>query len=290
MRQSVVIIGAGSLGKCFAALLADHAAVTVFRLKVNHFIYKEGRQAKKVRIRTVSSLKELESKKIDVLILTTKVMDLRAAAAAAAKLHPRCVFLPQNGLFPTGWIKKIFKNSIVCRGITTMACQELTSGTVQLLYRGEMYVDRGGAAVARIFRLAGLKVIVSENSDGFIFAKLIFNAVMNPLPVITGRGYGMLKTNYIISNLAQSGIREGLDVANALNIRLALDPMKFFLRVKEGDLARLPYKGSMFQDLAMKRKTEIDFITGALIRVARQVGVQVPALKIILAKAKAAGA
>lgn len=298
VSSKVVIVGAGALGKCLAALLAEKVCVTVYErdrsalqeLQKHGFKFKEGNRVRDVRVKIVPSLKALRSEKIDVLIFATKVMALPGALRASTELKPRCVFLPQNGLFDINGIKRSFKNAVVCRGVTTMACQESTSGTAQLLYRGQMYVDRRAADVARLFRRAGLKVVVSENSDGFIFAKLIFNAVMNPLPVITGKGYGILKTNHTISSLAQAGIREGLDVAKALNIRLAFDPMKFFLRVKEGDLVGLPYKGSMFQDVAMKRKTEIDFITGALVRTARQAGVPVPALKFILAKAKAVGA
>jgi 2-dehydropantoate 2-reductase len=290
MKKKVVIVGFGALGKCFAAFLQDQADVTVFHSKSDHFILKEGQRRQKVRTRVVSSLKELESEKVDVLILATKVMDLRVASAAAAKLHPRCVFFPQNGLFPTGWIQKTFRGSTICRGVATLACQESGAGSVQLLHRGQIYVDRKGTAVASLFRKAGLKVSISGNSDGFILSKLIFNAVMNPLPVITGKGYHILKTNHTIFKLAYMGIREGMAVAKALNIRLAFDPMKFFLRVADGDLAGLPYKGSMFQDVAMRQKTEIDWITGALIRIARQKSVPVPALKSIFKQAKALGA
>ena len=162
--QGLAIIGAGALGKCLAALLADQSAVAVYErnpvtsraLMKGALILKEKECTHKGKVRVVESLSQLQGTKIDVLIFATKIMDLRQAVGKAAGLDVRCVFFPQNGIFDIRWTKGFFKAADICRGVTTMACQETGLCQVTLFYRGDMYVGGDGAMrVAGIFRACG---------------------------------------------------------------------------------------------------------------------------------------
>ncbi len=297
----VVIIGAGALGKCFAALLADQAVVMMYErnpltreaIQKGYFIFKEKEKkcTKKVKVRMVFSLTELQGEKIDVLIFATKVMDLRAAVAEATALEPQCIFFPQNGIFDFSWTRHFLKKARVCRGVTTMACQEAGPAQVTLFYRGDMYVGGDGAPlVAGLFRKCGISAKAYRDPAGSVWAKLIFSAVMNPLPVMTGQGYDILKKDQEIWELVQQAVKEGRAVAGTLGVRLAFDPLRFIHRVRDGDLAGIFYRGSIFQDISRGHPTELDFITGALIRYARKIGIKTPALNLILARVRAAGA
>ncbi|MCC6758841.1 MAG: ketopantoate reductase family protein [Candidatus Omnitrophica bacterium] len=293
MLQKVVIVGAGALGKCLAAILGKKVAVTVYerdsfvseKLQRNGFVFREGKRSRIVRIKMVSSLDKLRSEKIDVLIFATKVMDLSSAVRACAKLDPRFIFLPQNGLFNIHKIKRSFKRAVVCRGVTTMACQESGPCNVALLYRGNVYLGGVGAKfVGGIFRKTGIKVKVFKSPQGAVWAKLIFSSVMNPLPVITGQGYDVLRKDLKIWELVRKAICEGREVSKTLGVRLAFDPLKLIQRVRHGDLAGIAYRGSVARDVLVGRPTEIDFMTGALTRRAREVGVKTPVLDHILSE------
>ena len=295
MKRKIVIIGAGALGKCLAAVLADQASVTVYErdlvtsraLTKGLFILKEKRRSQKVKVRVVASLSQLQEDRIDVLIFATKIMDIRKAVAEAEGLSPRCVFFPQNGIFDIHWTDCFLKTAKICRGVTTMACQETGPGQVTLFYRGNIYAGGDGAGlVAGLFRQCGLGAKAFRDSGGPIWAKLIFSAVMNPLPVITGQGYDILRKDREIWELVRQAVEEGRAVARALGIRLAFDPMRLIYRVRNGDLVGISHKGSMFQDFSAGRSTEFDFINGALARQARWKGIKTPALDSILAKAK----
>jgi len=299
VRPTVLIIGAGALGKCLAALLADQAVITVYErnpvtcraLMKGWFVFNEKRRMKKVKVRAVVSLAELKGTKIDVLIFATKIMDLRGAAAEAAGLDPQCVFFPQNGIFDTGWMKRFFKTAKTCRGVTTMACQEIDPGQVTLFYRGNIYAGGDGAPlIAGLFRKCGIGTKAYYDPSGSIWAKLIFSAVMNPLPVITGQGYDILKKDQETWKLVWQAVKEGRAVTRAIGVRLAFDPLRLIHRVRDGDLAGISYRGSIFQDVLSRRPTELDFVTGALVRQARKAGMKTPALDSVLAQAKAAGA
>jgi 2-dehydropantoate 2-reductase len=244
-----------------------------------------------VKIRIISSLSKIQGKKIDVLIFATKVMDLRSAVSQAAGLDPKYVLLPQNGLFDISWIKRRFKKATVCRGVTTMACQESALDEVTLLYRGNFYIGgKGSALVGGVLRKAGMNVMLCKDPRRAVWAKLIFSASMNPLPVMTGQGYEVLRTDGKIWRLVCNAVNEGRAVSRILGVRLAFDPLKLVQRVRSGDLAGIAYRGSMANDVLLGHPTEIDFITGALVRQARQVKVKTPALDSILLRSKLAGA
>ena len=298
-RPTVLIIGAGALGKCLAALLAEQADVTVYErnhltsqaLMKGWFIFKEERHTQKVKVQAVASLAQLQGAKIDVLIFATKIMDLRKAVVEAAGLDPQVVFFPQNGIFDIRWTKRFFKRSQVCRGVTTMACQETGSGQATLFYRGNIYVGgKGAPVVTDLFRKCGIGAQAYRDPGGPILAKLIFSAVMNPLPVMTGQGYDILRKDQEIWKLVRQAVKEGRAVARALGVRLAFDPLKLIHRVRNGDLAGISHRGSIFQDISEGRATELDFITGALIRQARRTGMKTPALDSILLSSKLVGA
>lgn len=299
MRQNIVIVGAGALGKCIAGLLAGQASITVYErnpetrrvLMCGGFIFKERKNAQKVSVRSISSLDKLRGEKIDVLIFATKVIDLRRAVAEAAGLDPRIVFFPQNGIFDIRWTKHLFKKSHICRGVTTMACQETGPGEVTLFYRGNMYAGGDGAPlIADFFRKGGVGAKAHRNHDGPVWSKLIFSAVMNPLPVVTGQGYDVLRKDRDVWKLVKHAVQEGKAVARALGVRLSFDPMGLIDRVRNGDLVGIEHRGSIIHDMSAGRSTELDFITGALIRQARKVGVKTPALDSILVKSRLAGA
>jgi 2-dehydropantoate 2-reductase len=297
--MNILIIGAGALGKSLAALLSSQADITVYerdaiarqRLAKEGFIFKEGQQKQRLRPRVIESLRTWNGQKIDVLIFATKVMDLRKAVAEAISLKPQCVFFPQNGIFDFDWTRRFLKTTSVCRGVTTMACQETAPAQVTLFFRGNMYLGGDGAPlIADLFRKCGIETKVYSDPSGSIWAKLVFSAVMNPLPVVTGRGYEVLRKDEATWKLVQQAIEEGRSVARSLGVRLAFNPLQLIRRVRNGDLEGITYRGSIFKDFRTGRRTELDFITGALIRQGRKSGIKTPALDLILAKAKAAGA
>jgi 2-dehydropantoate 2-reductase len=293
---TVLIIGAGALGKSLAALLKPQAEVILFdkdpavrrALLKGSFTFHDKGRARRVKVRALSSLAGLENKNIDVLIFATKIMDLRNAVEEAVAVSPRHVLFVQNGIFDLEWTKKYFKTAAICRGVTTMACQPTSADEVTLFYRGRMYVGGEGAAfVARLFHASGIRTSACRNVTGSVWSKLIFSSVMNPLPVVTQQGYDMLKDKDTWRQVREA-VGEGRAVARTLKVRLAFDPLQLIRRVRNGDLKGIAYRGSMYQDVCAGRPTEIDFMTGALVRHARKAGVKTPVLDLILSKARKA--
>jgi 2-dehydropantoate 2-reductase len=155
-----------------------------------------------------------------------------------------------------------------------------------LFFRGPVYIGgRGSSKIAGLFRQSGIRVKAYREARGAVWAKLIFSAVMNPLPVLAQRGYDVLKEEDIWRQVREA-VAEGRAVARALKVRLAFDPLKLIDRVRRGDLAGIPHRGTIVHDLSVGRRTELDFITGALVRQARKAGVSTPVLNSILSRAR----
>ncbi|GAB6943294.1 ketopantoate reductase family protein [Vulcanisaeta sp. JCM 14467] len=68
-------------------------------------------------------------------------------------------------------------------------------------------------------------------------------------------------------------VREGVGVVDRLGIRLPSDPFGEVLRVAE---ATRDNYSSMLQDILNRRKTEVDYINGAIVLRGREVGVDAP--------------
>ncbi len=295
----MVIFGAGALGKTLAVLLSAAADVVVYdrsqevrrMIAKNGIILKEGSKSKRSRVKILPSPTGEKQENTDVLILATKVMDLKDAAAAARGIDPRIVVFMQNGFFDTERFRRYFPGASFCRAVTTMACQEEQADGARLLYQGQIYAGGEKAGIiSAMMKKAGIKIALYQDPLRFVMSKLIFNAVMNPLPIITQGGYDILDRDLGTYRLVCNGIQEGCAVAASLGIRLAFDPMALIKRVKDGDLADLSHKGSMFADMSSGRPTEIDHMTGALLGLARRQKIPAPALRNILTKAKDAGA
>jgi len=296
MKPGILIVGAGALGKCLAALLAKHACVTLYDrdpAKIRSFmtgpvVLNTGGLRRTRRVQAVLSLRQLCGD-VDILIFATKAGDLKRAVRESSFLKPRYVVFFQNGLIKIAWVRQ-WTRSMICRAVATTACQETGLASVTMFFQGKIFLGGDGAWVmARFFRSAGVDAAAVGDAQRCVWAKLIFSSIMNPLPVITGQGYEVLKDDAVWKRV-RDAVREGRAVARAKRVRLAFDPLKLIRRVRDGDLSGIKHRGSLVHDTAAGRLTELDWITGALIRQARRLHIETPVLNEMYKKAKSAGA
>jgi len=285
--RKILVLGCGALGGTLIDRFSPCADVTVVdpspRVSVKKHIFH--------------SVDGIKGRSFDGLIVATKCYDLDKSLIPLRKsvFIKRILFL-QNGILNLARVPQLFPKAAIVRGVTTSAFG-ISSRRAFFYYQGEFFLapydDKMNEAVSWFGRLladAGFKTSIVSTSSRIVWAKLIFSAVMNPLPVMTGQRYDVLKKDQEIWKLVKQAVNEGRAVAKALRVRLAFDPLRLIDRVRNGDLAGIKHRGSIIQDIKVGCSTELDFITGALIRHARKVGVKTPALDLILLRAKEAGA
>ena len=125
-----------------------------------------------------------------------------------------------------------------------------------------------------LFREAGLETEISDNVVGLIWDKLLVNTGINALTGLTGLENGKLLHYPEILQLLEEAVLEGMEVAQALGVRLNIPDG--VAHTKEVCQATAANRSSMLQDITNGKQTEIDMINGAIVREGENVGIPTP--------------
>ena len=137
-------------------------------------------------------------------------------------------------------------------------------------------VDDARAVVALI-EAAGLKAEAFEDLRPAQWSKLIFNATVNTVAAMTGLRhdphFAALDEPSDLGFLVRNLMDEGKAVAAAAGVTLDEDPWEMNVLATQRGHRHAP---SMLEDVQARRLTEVDMITGSLVREAARLGVPVP--------------
>ena len=132
-------------------------------------------------------------------------------------------------------------------------------------------------AAAALIASSGLKAEGFDDLRPAQWSKLIFNATVNAVAALTGLPhdyhFGELERPGDLGHLVRDLIDEGKAVAAAAGVELDEDPWEMNLLATRRGFRHSP---SMLEDVEARRPTEIDLITGSLVREGERLGVPVP--------------
>ena len=296
----VAIIGCGAVGSLFAAHLAqlDDVEVWAYDLSRDHVeaINANGLSISGAgeivgRLRATSDASELPL--CDFGIVATKAMHTGAAVAATAHAFANgCVATVQNGLGNEETIAEHVER--VIRGTTFPAGKILEPGRVQWDVKGDTTFgpfEPQPAPFAEIERLAdactrgGMPTTAVADARGPQWRKVIFNASTNPIGALTGLTHGRVCERPDLRQLVSGLVDEGKAVAAAQGIVLDADPEDLIDHAAKPEVA-YDHKASMLQDVEARRKTEIDYLNGGIVRFGREHEVPTPLNQAIWALVK----
>ncbi|MSO57731.1 MAG: 2-dehydropantoate 2-reductase [Thermoleophilia bacterium] len=289
MIERVCVIGAGSIGSLFAAHLAQVVDVCVLTRREEHAAALErdglrvtGRSDLHARVTATADPDALPP--FDVGIVATKSMGLEAAARSLAGRFPHATIVTTlNGLGAEAVVRAHGSWPIVS-GVTFMSGTKHSDTEVEYILDTETwlgpYEDTPFERVEEITDLiarAGLKVEAFPDLRPAQWSKLIFNATVNTVAALTGLPhdphFAEEKEPGDLGWLVHALVDEGKAVAAAAGIALHVDPWEMNVLATRRGAAHRP---SMLEDVEARRATEIDLITGALVREAEKNGVPVP--------------
>jgi 2-dehydropantoate 2-reductase len=257
----VCVAGAGVIGSLFAAHLARVAEVSALTRREEHAealrthgLRVSGRADFTAQLAAATSPDDLATP--ELVILACKGTDLETVAARLAGHWPDAVVMTvQNG---------IGADEVVAR-----------HGAWRILARGTTYAD--AQSVAELIVSSGLAAEAFEDLRPAQWSKLIFNATVNTVAALTGLPhdphFAALGRPDDLGHLVKGLMDEGKAVAAAAGVELGEDPWEMNVLATRRGSAHYP---SMLEDVDAHRRTEIDMITGALVREAHRVGVPVP--------------
>lgn len=285
----IAVVGAGAMGSLFGGLLAaDHEVLLVdpWREHVDRInqagleIEREGR-SRLVTVRAVTDA--AEAGPVDLILICVKSYHSEAAAETARRLlGPDTLALSlQNGLGNGEIIAAAVGARRTVVGVTAHGATVLGPGRIS--HRGsgdtafgplEGLPTPGIHAVAAAFNRAGIAATVTDRPLAAVWGKLLVNVGINALAAITRLRNGDLLEHEGTLRLMEAAVEEAAAVAAAKKIDIPYpNPAahcQAVARATGGNIA------SMLQDVLNRRRTEIEFINGAVVREGRAAGVDTP--------------
>jgi 2-dehydropantoate 2-reductase len=293
----VCVIGAGSIGCLLASHLSRVCEVWVLTRRAAHAerlrvdgLRVSGKSSFVARPAATSDAAELPP--FDLGIFAVKALDLDEAAGRLGGLAPEATMMTiQNGLGAEDVVARHGSWPLIS-AVTFMSGNrhsdvhveyELDTATWLGPWAGTRTPLDRVRAVAELINVAGLRAQWMADLLPAQWSKLIFNSAVNGVAALTELPHVSLFAEEAeppaLGPVVRRLIDEGKTVAAAAGIELYEDPWEMnVLAVARGetnasDYAHLP---SMLEDVLARRRTEVDFIAGALVREAAKHGVEVP--------------
>lgn len=288
--MKIAIVGAGGMGAMTGGLLKE-AGVDVHlhdidkkhmeTIKKNGLLIEGIGGERRVPINATVRLRDIGIP--DLIIVFVKSYDTEHAAAEAKKISGEhtAVLTLQNGLGNVEILERAFGSDKVLAGTTDAAATIMGPGRVKHTAFGSVYIgELKGEITQRVrevvalFAKAGFNAHPSDNVTGMIWTKLILNLAINPLGTILRARCEKLIDNDYSRILMRQVVEEAVRVAQKKGIKLIYpDMVQAAYDLAEKNATSF---NSMTQDFLKGKKTEIDAISGAIVKEAEQQGIPVP--------------
>jgi 2-dehydropantoate 2-reductase len=221
---------------------------------------------------------------VDLVIVATKTYDLEnSVGSLSSSITPHTIILPLlNGVDNTEKLQAVTPQSTVLQGCIYLVSKIIAPGVVQ--QRGAFYAVHFGGDIAlstemqhllELFQKANINAILEDDIQGRIWTKFSF---ISPVATYTSAhdiSLGEILESEEHSAAIKALMTELLTLASALNIQLPADSIEKSFAV----MAKLPYgtTSSMQADFAAHKPTELETLTGIVVRKASALGISLPA-------------
>ena len=242
--------------------------------------------------RVLASVDPADLPEFDLGIVATKATQLEEAAAKLAGRFPGATLMTiQNGLGAEEIVRRYGEWPLISavtfmsgvRRSDTHVEYELDTATWMGPYAGTQTPYAVVERARDLLLESGLRAESFPDLLPAQWSKLVFNAAVNTVAALTGLPHiGLFAEEEApadLGRLVHELMDEGKRVAAAAGVELYEDPWEMNVHAvrrgetQKSDYAHLP---SMLEDVLARRPTEVDFITGALVREAERLGVPVP--------------
>lgn len=291
----VAILGAGAMGSLFGSLLSRNNEVALVDLNRN-LVETINRQGIRVNEKDGSSevfhphaVTDASSLKAqDLVIVFVKSMFTESALKANGNLIGPNTFLMtlQNGSGHESVLSKFTDTDRIIIGSTQHNSSIVNAG--EIFHGGAGHTSIGLLSgrteplesIAANFTSCGLGCSVSDNVQKQIWNKLFTNTAASSLTAVFQQPLGFLLKSDSAHSLMKELVSEAVEVANCLNLGFDRQAV---LEDVERVCANAPQGyTSIYADIRDGRKTEVDSISGSVIKTAEKYGIDVPVHRIIV--------
>jgi len=309
------VIGLGAVGSIVSGLLTKSGENVVLIGKKNQIdiINQNGIRINGIKgsilVENVYASSDLSSiKDVDLIIICVKSQDTQNLANNLKQYLKKSALILslQNGVRNSNILSQITGKKTIS-GIVLFNALYSKPGEVILTIRGGLLIEDDKSISGAIdgllnsFKMVGLSSKSTKNLEGFQWSKLIVN-LQNAVTALTGQ---TIKDSIIDSNsrsILIATMKEGIHVLEKSKISIKtlpdMDPKKIINRLsfynniilKIGSkIMRLQNaRTSMWQSLSRGKSTEIEYINGEIVNLARKNNLKAPINEILVEKIKEA--
>jgi len=294
--MKIAVIGAGAIGNLVAGYLKlkGQDVFLIGRNDTVGVIKEKGLQISGVRRNFNISIDVSErlSRDSDLVILATKTQDVEAAIKENLSfVEGAAILTTQNGIQAENIVAKYISKENVISSIVMFGATYLEPGKVVHNFEGNwimgrMFGENDGhiTKVSEVLNKA-FPTVVAENIQGMKYLKIFVNA-NNCIPAILGRSMQEAFSDIDISRISIAIWQEGLDIISPSGIdlvslpdfplerliKLTSMPITEAARIFSGimtNLSKEPLYGSILQSIKRGKPSEIDYINGEFVRLAK---------------------
>jgi 2-dehydropantoate 2-reductase len=282
----VLVFGAGAIGSLLGGILARDHDVTITGRKPHVDVVN--RQGLRItghtqRLAWPTATTDVPSGDFDIVFVTTKAYDTETAIDALRAFWRRSMFVTlQNGL---GNAERIAEHAervlagTTSHGVTFVAPGQILHAGVGDLVVGPWRDTTADDArrVADMLTAVGLTTSVVADVRRELWAKVVVNAAINPLTAVLRMPNGVLVNHEDLRTMVGFVAREAVAAAGVAGV--GLDAEALVARTLDVAAKTADNRSSMLQDVERGRRTEVDAITGELVRTASSAGLGLPYLR-----------
>jgi 2-dehydropantoate 2-reductase len=283
----IAVVGAGAVGGYFGGMLARAGATVVMigRAAFVEAVRKNGLLLDtlqfKENVRLEASTELEAARAADVVLFCVKTTDTESTARALAPLlSPSAILVSlQNGVDNAEKIRAAGIDAL--SAVVYVAASVPEPARIKHVGRGDLVVGPRNARtekLAALFERAGVGVRISDNIDGELWTKLIWNCALNAISALGRAKYGQIAGSPDALRVVERAVNEVLAVAAAARIQLpgVETPQAGLAGALKIATQMSGAISSTGQDLIRGKRTEIDSLNGYISRRGAELGVPTP--------------
>lgn len=290
--MKIAIAGAGAMGSRFGFMLTEAGHSVTFIDPWNEHVEKINQEgllvetdagSRKYKISAV--LPDQVGGSYELIILFTKAMQLEGMLKQIQSIlsEDTALLVLSNGLGNIETIEEYAGQSAIYAGVTLWSCELEGPGHIRATGSGNIEFqpikEKDAAVTAEILTVlnqAKLNAEISQNVLLSIWKKAAFNSVLNTYCALLDCNVGQFGSSDQAMALSKAVVYEFVQIAEAKGIALTAEMVlatveKVFDPNQSGD-----HFPSMHQDIAKRRKTEIDYLNGAVVKMGEALNIPVP--------------
>jgi 2-dehydropantoate 2-reductase len=293
--MKIAIIGAGAMGSIYGGhlskqnevYLVDNNQCVVDKINKDGLKIQENGSDAVYRPKAVINTEGIGT--VDLVVLFVKSLHSKAALQDNRRIigSNTYVMTLQNGSGHEDILSKVVDVERIIIGTTEDNGAIIEAGYVRHGGTGRtnigMLVEDKDCmlnTLQKCFNECGFDTLIHDNIQKLIWDKLFTNVSLSAVTGVLQVKMGFIAANPNAWNLTKQLVKEAVAVANAMG--LGFDEEAILSKVKKTSENNPNGCTSIYTDLSNGRLTEVDTISGSVVRAAKKYGVEVPSHEFIV--------